>query len=231
MLEQATETLLATEPLFIVAGIAALIGITALYLYGGFIENNYTKIKWFRRLFLPHLSALLRNVDEQYKEFDISDVHKKIETRSSEKENVFDLYLLEEDTPEEVTKAIGEKLIDNHFRPEVILASLGRDSDGEAEIGNFVLTSPEKNHPDSSGISRLYDIATLFTAKYQLHVRIFYDEDSHKLQFYAHHELNPYNPLYAKKHLNGEGLDSQKGVRMFREYKDLVEPCGVEVVK
>jgi len=41
--------------------------------------------------------------------------------------------------------------------------------------------------------------------------------------------LNPYNPRYAKAHLEGKEIDFEKGVEMFEEYREDIEPYGVEV--
>lgn len=230
MRQELTELLATTDPLFIVAGIASFIGIGIYYLYGGFLTENYTQVKWFRRLFLPHVSNLVKAYDERNKNIDLSQLS-KTETKTLDSEHVFDLHLKDQYTKETANKLIGDELIKNHFRPELILASVGRqESSEELEFGNFVLTAPEKNHPDTTGLGRLYDIIVLFTSKYQLHVRYFYDEEKHRIRFYAHYELNPYNPLYAKKHLEAEGFDVEKGVNMFREYKDDIKQYGVEVV-
>ena len=230
MQQELTGLLATTDVLFIVAAIASVIGIGIYYLYGGFLTQNYKKIKWFRRLFLPHVSKIIKDYDESNKDVDLSQLS-KTETTTLDSEHVFDLHLKEHYTKETANKLIGNELIENHFRPEVILASVGRqETSEELELGNFVLTAPEKNHPDTTGLGRLYDIVLLFTSKYQLHVRYFYDEEKHRIRFYAHHELNPYNPLYAKKHLEAEKFNVEKGVEMFKEYKDDIKQYGVEIV-
>ena len=229
MREQLTEFLATVDPLFVVAGIAALMGLALYYGYSGFINKNYTQIKWFRRLFLPHVTRAINQLDEQYDDIDMQGVY--VETNVREREHVFDLHLDESDTMTEGVKKVGDELISQHFRPEVILASLGRDPENQGEVGNFVLTAPEKNHTDVPVMGRLYDIFVMFTSKYQLHVRIYYDENKHRLRFYAHHELNPYNPLYAKKHLQAKDFNTQKGVRMFEQYKKDIEQYGVELVE
>ena len=230
MQQELTGLLATTDVLFIVAAIASIIGIGIYYLYGGFLTQNYKKIKWFRRLFLPHVSKIIKDYDESNKDVDLSQLS-KTETTTLDSEHVFDLHLKEHYTKETANKLIGNELIENHFRPEVILASVGRqETSEELELGNFVLTAPEKNHPDTTGLGKLYDIVLLFTSKYQLHVRYFYDEEKHRIRFYAHYELNPYNPLYAKKHLEAEKFNVEKGVEMFKEYKDDIKQYGVEIV-
>ena len=230
MQEELTGLLTTTDVLFIVAAIASIIGIGIYYLYGGFLTQNYKKIKWFRRLFLPHVSKIIKDYDESNEDVDLSQLS-KTETTTLDSEHVFDLHLKEHYTKETANKLIGNELIENHFRPEVILASVGRqETSEELELGNFVLTAPEKNHPDTTALGRLYDIVLLFTSKYQLHVRYFYDEEKHRIRFYAHYELNPYNPLYAKKHLEAEKFNVEKGVEMFKKYKDNIKQYGVEIV-
>ncbi len=229
-MQQFVESLTSTDPIFIAAALASLIGISLYYLYGGLLNENYTKIKWFRTLFLPHVSNLVKEIDERNEDIDISSLS-KTETTTLDREHVFDLYLKEEYDENEVSRKIGKELIRNHFRPEVILASVARqESSRELEMGNFVLTAPEKTHPDTIGLGRMYDLFVLFTSKYQLHVRYFYDKDSHKIRFYAHHELNPYNPLFAKDHLEAEEFDVEKGVGMFREYSDDIQKYGIELI-
>lgn len=229
MRQQLTEFLATVDPLFVVAGIASLVGLGLYYGYSGFINENYTRIKWFRRLFLPHVTRAVEQFDEEYEYIDMDDVD--VETNIRDREHVFDLYLDESKSKEHSISNIGDELISQHFRPEVILASLGRDPEDRGEVGNFVLTAPIKNHTDVPVMGRLYDIFVMFTSKYQLHVRIYYDEDKHRLRFYAHHELNAYNPLYAKRHLEGVEFDAELGVEMFREYKDDIEQYGVELVE
>lgn len=221
--------LLISNPLFVAGALASFVGLFIYWSYGGFINENYRRIKWFRRLFLPHITALLHIIDEENEDIDLEGVY--VETDVLDKEHAFDLYLREGTHYLGPLKGVTSTLIDNHFRPEVILASLGTNSTGNQEVGNFVLTAPEKAHPDATGLGRLYDIIKMFTSKYQLHVRIFYDEDKHRLRFYAHHELNPYNPLYAKRHLEAEEFDEYKGVRLLRKYSEDMLKYGVEVAK
>lgn len=218
---------LTSDPLLLVAGLASLVGLFVYWSYDGFIHENYTHIKWFRRLLLPHVTRLLKKAEKD------GDFFKGIyvETDTLDSEHVFDLYLEESRMKEGALDAVGDTLIENHFRPEVLLASLGSNSSGLEEVGNFVLTAPNKNHPDSTGLGRIYDIVVMFISKYQLHVRIFYDPEKHRLRFYAHYELNPYNPFYAQKHLDAEEFDIDKGVEMFREYADELEKYGIEVVE
>lgn len=217
------------EPLLIATCITSVVGLVTYHLYGGFIRENYMQIKWFRRLFLPHVTRLMNKIDEENEDIDLDGVY--VESELVDAEHVFDLYLDESDNMQNVRREVGETLIDNHFRPEVLLASLATNPQGEIEVGNFVLTAPQKNHSDVSGYGRLYDIFTMFVSKYQLHVRIFYDRDKHRLRFYAHHELNPYNPIYSKRHLEGEEMNYTKGVSMFKKYKDEIAEYGVEVVE
>jgi hypothetical protein len=229
MREQITEFLATVDPLFVVAALASFLGILLYYTYGGFINENYTRIKWFRRLFLPHITRAIKNIDKQYENVDMSGLY--VETNVRDREHVFDLYLDEETTKEQGLNSVGGELISNHFRPEVILASLATNPEGEAEDGNFVLTAPSRNHTDVSVFGRIYDIMVMFISKYQLHVRIYYDEDKHKLEFYAHHEMNPYNPLYAERHFEAKEFNVDKGVEMFKEYKDDMNQYGVELVE
>lgn len=229
MREQITDFLATIDPLFVVAAVASLFALSMYYMYGGFIYENYGKIKWFRRLFLPHVTRIIGLMDERYDQVDLSDLE-KVETNIREREHVFDLYLDEAQTKETALKAVGYELISQHFRPEVILSSLGTDPDGDGEDGNFVLTAPSRSHSDVPVLGRIYDILIMFLSKYQLHVRIYYDEDKHRLRFYAHHELNPYNPFFAKDHLEAKEFDVDKGVEMFSEYEDDISSYGVEVV-
>lgn len=228
MRQQLTD-LAAQEPMFFVAALASVVGMTLFWLYGGFLEQNYTKIKWFRRLFLPHISHLIARIDNEYEEVDLDHIY--TETTVYDDEFVFDLYLPEEVTKEEAHRQIGDELIENHFRPEVLLASLASTQGGNPELGNFVLTAPEKNHPDTTGFGRLYDLFVMFVSKWQLHTRYYYVSDKHKISFYAHKELNPYNPLYALAHLRAEDFRQEEGVEMFKEYKDELEQYGVEIVE
>lgn len=220
----------ASDPLMFAAGLASLVGLFMYWSYGGFINENYQRIKWFRRLFLPHITRLLHKIDEENENIDLDGAY--VETQILESEHAFDLYLRESSRDYLIPlTGVSETLIDNHFRPEVILASLGTSPEGYVEVGNFALTAPEKKKVDMTGIARLNDIITMFVSRYQLHVRIFFDPEKHRLRFYAHHEYNPYNPFHAKDHLEAKKFNPRKGVKMFKEYADELERYGVEIVE
>jgi len=218
-----------TNPLFVASALASLVGLTLYYLYRGFIHENYQRIKWFRRLFLPHITLLLRNVDKNNKRVDLSRLY--VETEAQPEEEVFDLRLSEDNTRQEAVDKIGDYLISENFRPEVILASLAKHPEGYPEVGNFVLTAPEKNHDTIAGYGVFKEIFKMFTSKYQLHIRLYYDENKHRILFHAHHELNPYNPLYAKKHFNSVEFNMKKGVKLFRKYREGIRQFGVELIE
>lgn len=220
---------LTSNPLLVAAAIASFIGLFIYWSYGGFINENYRRIKWFRRLFLPHVTRILKVIDDQNENTDFDGVYVKTDILSQE--HAFDLFLEEEKTKDEVIDDVGNELLKHNFRPEVILASLGTNPAGRNEIGNFVLTAPEKEHFNAIGIGRVYEIIMMFMSKHQLHIRIFYDPEKHRLRFYAHYELNPYNPFVAKRHLQGKSINFRKGVDMAREYAPELEKYGVEVVK
>jgi hypothetical protein len=217
------------NPLFVASALASLVGLTLYYLYRGFIHENYQRIEWFRRLFLPHITLLLRNVDENNKRVDLSRLY--VETEAQPEEEVFDLRLSEDDTREEAVGKIGDYLISEKFRPEVILASLAKHPEGHPEVGNFVLTAPDKNHDALVGYGVFKEIYRMLTSKYQLHLRLYYDEDKHRILFHAHHELNPYNPIYAKKHFNSVEFNMKKGVKLFRKYREGIRQFGVELIE
>lgn len=199
------------DPLFWACFVASLIGLAAWNLYGRFIYENYSRIKWFRRLFLPWITPFLENVDEELDEVDLSRLY--VETDVSEDEKVLEVDIPHEDH-DIVMESLGEFFMDNYFRPEVLLASLASDDEGKKEEGNWVLTAPSKKH---TGM-RLHELAIMLISKWQLHVRIFYNEEDETLSFYAHHEYNPYNPLLAKRHFNGDDVDVGLGKEMFRDY-------------
>jgi hypothetical protein len=205
------------------------VALISYYLYRGFIHENYQRIKWFRRLFLPHITLLLRQVDDQRKDVDLSKLY--VETEAQPEEEVFDLRLSEDVTRGDAVNNIGDYLISEKFRPEVILASLAKHPEGYPEVGNFVLTGPQKRHDTLVGYGIFQEIFRMFTSKYQLHVRLYYDQDKHRILFHAHHELNPYNPLYAKKHFNSVQFNIRRGVEMFRRYKERVSEYGVELIE
>jgi len=229
MQEIATEVL-QTDPLFIAASIASLLGLGLYFGYRGFIHENYQRIKWFRRLFLPHITLLLRKGDKKLDGVDLSRLY--VETNARPEEEVFDLRLREEDRMNGVVEAVGSYLIkEENFRPEVILTSNANHSEGYPEVGNFVLTAPEKSHDYFARYGVFREIFRMFTSKYQLHVRLYYDQDKHRILFHAHHELNPYNLIYAKKHFNGVQFNIRRGVELFRRYKDGISEHGVELIE
>lgn len=231
MQEQIIDFLYGIDPLLAGAVLASLAATTVYYLYGGFIQRDYRKITWFRRLLLPHVSTLIKAYDETNENVDLTHLT-KTETEVHDVEHVFDLYLDEDETVDSASEKVNEELISNHFRPEVLLASVGRQTTSKRlERGNFVLTSPTRRHTDAPGAGRIFDILTMMLSKYQLHVRYFYDAEQHRFRFYAHHELNPYNPFYAKGHLTATEFSANKGVDLFEEYEDELAQYGVEVTK
>lgn len=196
----------ATDPMFLVAGVAALIGLTLHYLYGGFIEENHRKINWFRRLLLPHFTFIISRTDSTLEDIDLSKLY--VETKVTEEEHAFDIddsVSLEE---------IDQVFLDKGFRPEVILTSLASDPEGQKEQGNWVLTAPQKNRDVSFRGTRIYEAVQLLISTWQLHVRLYHDEDSGVYSVYAHYEYNPYCPLYSQKHFNAEGMNKSLGTAM-----------------
>ena len=228
MQEIVTEIIL-SDPLFFASAAASIVGLLLWYLYRGFIVNNYTRIKWFRRLFFPHVSVLLRIADRRKENIDLSRLY--VETETREDEYAFTLYLDESDDEHDVIESIGGYLIDNKFRPEVLLTSLANHPEGYPEVGNFVLSGPEKSHPSLVGYGVFTEIIRMLLSKWQLHLRIYYDSDKHRLLFYVHREYNAYNPLYAKKHLDGKHVSGKEGVELFKQHSDGIEEFGVELIK
>jgi len=204
----------AQSPFFWVCAVASLFGLTVWYLYGGFIEENYTKIKWFRRLLLPHLSPVLQNIDDSTEDIDLSRLY--VETPIYDEELALEVDVPSEDY-DDVMDSLGDFFLESGFRPEVLLASLG-NREGE-EVGNWVLTAPERNHTDMTFVNRFHEILLMATAKRQLHVRIFYEEQEEKLGFYVHWEYNAYSPLYAKRHFNGKDVSISKAKALFEDYR------------
>lgn len=218
-----------SNPLLVASAVASFIGIALWYLYRGFVLRNYTRIKWFRRLLLPHITILLKLVDRRNPEFDLSRLY--VETEAQPEEKAFQLFLDESDDENEVVKEIGEYLISEKFRPEVILTSLAEHPKDYPEMGNFVLTAPEKNHSAVVGYGVFTELFRMFTSKWQLHVRMYYDRDKHRLSFYAHKEYNSYNPIYALRHFKGEEISASEGVELLDNYADDIEEYGVELVE
>lgn len=201
--------MVSSDPMFLLAAAAAVIGITLHYLYGGFIEENHRKIIWFRRLLLPHFTFFLRQTDSSIEDVDLSRLY--VETVVTDEEYVFaidDSWSLDE---------ISDVFLEKKFRPEALLASLASDMEGRKEVGNWVLTAPRKDRNVSVRGSRLYEVVQLLTAKWQLHVRLFHDEEKGVYSVYAHYEYNPYCPLYAMKHFEAEGMNKKLGVEMAHE--------------
>jgi hypothetical protein len=207
------------NPLFVASALASLVGISLYYLYRGFINENYQKIKWFRRLLLPHITIALRHLDEEYEEYDLSKLY--VETESNKSEYVFSLKPYKTEAPQ----TLGKRLISNGFRPEVILTSLAKHPEGYPEVGNYVLSGPEKNH-GSHGHGVWRELFNMFLSKWQLHVRYYFNEEDNEYLFYAHKEYNPYNPLYAAKHLRGEKIDVEEGGKLLLQYTDEFETFG-----
>lgn len=224
-MEQIIAEFASKDPMFWVAALASVVGLTLYYLYSGYINKNYRHLKWLRRLFLPHVTRIIRKIDKSNEDIHLGGLY--VESFSPKKYRVFDLYLSEDTTKEEAIECVDQKLLSNHFRPEIILASLASNNEGNVELGNFVLTAPERKHPDVKGFGKLYDIAMMFAAKHQLHVRYYYDEDKHRLRFYAHYESNPYNPFISYQHYEGDGM--RKAAEIFKEYQEEIANCGVEV--
>lgn len=223
-------TLIQNDPLLIASMAASLVGLFLWYLYRGFIHNNYRRIQWFRRFFLPHVTLLLREISKRREDIDLNDVY--VESKAYPGEQVFDLRLAGEESWEKKVEEIGDYLIkDEHFRPEVILTSLAKHPEGYPEVGNFVLTAPNKNRSSFGRYGVFKEIMIMFTSKYQLHLRLYYDENKHRILFHTHHEMNPYNPLYAKKHLKGKELNYGRGKMLFRKYKDNIRKFGVELIE
>jgi len=228
---QAATEIVMNNPLM-VASVAASIGGLGLYwLFRGFIVQDYQRIKWFRRLLLPHISLILRQVDKNNKDVDLSKLYVQTEILE-DKEHIGDLYLSEGEKQDEAVEQVGDYLIGNKFRPEVILASLAEHEDDLPEVGNFVLTAPNRNQDVLPGYGVFTEIFSMLTSKYQLHIRMYYDKEKHRLRFYGHYELNPYNPLYAKKHFNSVDYDSRLGVKIFRrDYAEKLSKYGIEWVR
>ena len=203
------------EPLFHIAGFASIVGIVLIYLFRGFINEKHTRVKWFRRLLFPHLSTLIERAQDETDDERVDKLY--VETEVSNEERVLDIQV-DEDEMKYILGYIETTLKEIGFRPEVILASLASTDEGYYEVGNWVFTAPEKKHPDVPVLGDLYEIAVLLVAKWQLHVRIFYNEEEGKLEMYAHYEKNPYSYLHAKDHFLGEGLDMEKGRELFRSY-------------
>lgn len=198
---------LAENPLLWATAFASIFGLVVHYLYGGFIEKNYRKITWFRRLLLPHFSFILRKTDANFEKVDLSKLY--VETSVSEEEKAFSV-----DASKIGIEDIDEVFLNKNFRPEVLLSSLASDPDGRKEVGNWVLTAPNKSRSFFPANSRIYEVFQMLTAKWQLHVRVYYNEKEDKYTFYAHYEYNPYCPLYSKKHFNSKGMDKSLGVQM-----------------
>ena len=230
-MQQMIAEIVMNNPLLIASVVASLLGASLYYLFRGFILQDYQRIKWFRRLLLPHISLILRQVDKNNKSVDLSKLY--VTTGVLEqKEHIGDLYLDEDVKRDEGVKQVGSYLIDNKFRPEVILTSLAEHEKDLPEMGNFVLTAPNKKRDVLPGYGVFTEIFRMLTSKYQLHVRIYYDKEKHRLRFYGHHELNPYNPFYAKGHFNSENFNARLGVELFRShYADKLSEYGVEWVK
>lgn len=199
------------ENLTIIAALASIVAATIYYLFSGFIKGNYRQIKWFRRIFLPHVTWALKKTDlddDVYVESPYRESEHLLDITDADKDFAMPWFFFALKHTEEFLKVKG-------FRPEVLLASLkGRESDLD-EVGNFILTAPEKRN--KAHYSKMRELLMLLTSKYQLHVRLLHDDDNEKLLMLVHHELNPYNPLYAKKHIDGKEFSPEKGREMFKE--------------
>lgn len=226
MQEFASELAL-SNPMFIASGVASLIGLTLWFLYRGFITENFTRIQWLRRLLFPHLSLFLRKADKNAEGYDLSKLY--VETVVTKPEHAFDLYLPEDKTEDTATQEIGEYLISEGFRPEVILTSLAEHPKEFPEMGNFVLTAPRKTHPSVPGYGIFYELFHMLISKRQLHVRFYHNTNSHSFEFFVHEEYNPYNPLYAKRHFDSEEFSPEDGVELIAEYEDEIAEYGVEL--
>jgi hypothetical protein len=230
-MQQVLTEIVMNNPLLIASVAASLSGAVVYFLYKGFITQNYQRIKWFRRLLLPHISLILRQVDKNNKDVDLSKLYVQTEILE-DKEHIGDLYLGEGDKRDEVVGQVGDYLIESRFRPEVILTPLAEHEDDLPEVGNFVLTAPNRNRDVLPGYGVFTEIFRMLTSKYQLHIRMYYDKEKHRLRFYGHYELNPYNPLYAKKHFNSVDYDSRLGVKIFRrDYAEKLSKYGIEWVR
>lgn len=88
------------------------------------------------------------------------------------------------------------------------LASIGRlETTGDLERGSFARYLGDKPF----GAEQLPN----WLRKYQVHVRPFGEDGD--LTLTAHHEYNPWHPLYALPHALGYGLDAEKGVKLAAE--------------
>lgn len=201
--------------LFYVAGFAGLFALLVHYLYyESFIKENYDKLKWFRRMVLPHISFLLRQIGEQTGNDQFSRLYVETPIRDGEKAITFEV---PENTHHEyVVDKVQSVLTDAHYRREVLLASL-KQGDNEMEVGNYVLTGPNRWRPENRAMNPLYSVFLMLTSKYQLHVRLIYNTEEDNVYLLAHHEYNPYNPIFAKSHLEGKEFNVNKGVNMFLE--------------
>jgi hypothetical protein len=214
MLEDIAITVLSQDPMFYASAVASLIGLTLWYLYRGFIVENYQRLKWLRRILFPHLSILLRVADDKT-EVDLGKLY--VTTKIHDYEFVDEVQLPKDTIEEEANETVKDYLMSQSFRPELILSSIAEHPKGYPEVGNFVLTAPEKNHPSVPAYGIFYELFHMLISKYQLHVRYYYNEDDNSYEFYAHKELNPYNPLYAKGHFNSEDFDAEEGVQLTQE--------------
>lgn len=203
------------DPLFWACALVAVGGVVVHYLYSGFLKQNYREIVWFRRILLPHMSLFLEKVDDDLEGYDLSKFY--VETEMSDKEHVMDIEVGRSEY-EEVHDELAQFLFERHFRPEVLLASLSSSPRGYKEIGNYVLTAPEKKHSKVPFLGKMYDVLILLMADWQLHVRVFYDSENDRLRIYVHREKNPYNPIEAKNHYRGNKMDYEGGRKLFRRY-------------
>lgn len=203
------------DPLFYGAALAAVIALTLHYMYyQTFIRENYRHIKWFRRLLLPHVSYMLRRVDEDVKNVDLSRLY--VESPLRDSEHIMNFEWPDDKDYEYVLDNVEPVYFEKGLRPEVILASIKGGTEHE-EVSNFILTGPGRRRTNKSVARSLYDIFLMLTSKYQLHPRLLLDEDEGVLKVGVHHELNPYNPLYSLRHLEGDEFSPHKGKDMFLE--------------
>lgn len=212
---------LPTDPMVYVAGFAALFGaLIYLLYYDGYIRENYRSVKWLRRMVFPHVARGLHKLDEMTGEDRLSHLYVMVNAPESQ-------HILNIDTAgkslDKSLNDIGQAYKKMHFRPEVILAGLAENDDGRKEVGNFILTAPSKNHPNAWGASIVYDVLVMLFTKYQLHIRLFHNEQKECIEVYAHYELNPYNPRYSRGHYEGDEYSTEKGKEMMVDMLDEFE--------
>lgn len=185
------------DPLLVLAPIASLI-VSYVLFYEGFIYSIGNDSGFWKRIrnWLPMIDDEARDVGF-YTTYTIS-----------EGEFVGTLHM---------SIADARKLFLDLGAMKNPLAAHKEDWEGRREVASLGFYDDYKAGEIESWSKIKRFVMMTFVVKKQLHVTLFWDEESESVVVTAHHEYSPYNVFYAYAHLRAKNYNVEKGVRMTKD--------------